>query len=220
MSTNVHIYIYIFRCIHICISPPLCLLHAWRVVRTAVPYQVPESLLDLHASAGSPSRIPAESARQPDTFRKELNESQFFQRCRYRGNPENATNIKRNILFWPNVLLSRGPPEIQPKSNMNSTAQAFPKKLPADLQRKVRRIPTWTQNLPKTSEIEAQSRSWKGIRKKQTENNKYVQSLYFRNIRALPKTDFFYEKLDHTLVLEPLEGISKNTCKMMPLLQK
>ena len=50
---------------------------------------VPELLLDLHPPAGNPCGIPC--VIESDRFRKELTESQFLQRSRYPGNPENKS---------------------------------------------------------------------------------------------------------------------------------
>ena len=67
-----------------------------RVVLTAL-LAVPEFLLDPNPLAGHPSGILAESVRESDSFRKELTESQFFQRRKYPRNIENATSPTPNV---------------------------------------------------------------------------------------------------------------------------
>ena len=85
--------------------PPPSLRHAWRVVLTAV-------------CSGTPVGLPSHPFRNscwistlrlviPPEFRKELTESQSFQRRRYPTNPQNATPLMRNPLFGPQMLINR-----------------------------------------------------------------------------------------------------------------
>ena len=45
---------------------------------SVIPPPVPEFLLELHPSAGNPSRIPAECVSASDRFRKQMTETLFF----------------------------------------------------------------------------------------------------------------------------------------------
>lgn len=148
------------------------------MVRTTVPFLVPESPLDLHPPAGNPSGIPAETVRDSDRFRGELTETSSFSGVG--TNPENETHLKRNRLFCFYMSLNacpgatptaKCPPpcdsqpasQIQQKVEINPIAPTLPKKMPANVKMDVQRVPAWTRNLSTTSQIDVWSRSCKGI---------------------------------------------------------
>ena len=177
-------------------------------------------MLDVHPPAGNPSRIPAASVRESDRFKKELTESQFFQRSRYPGHLETATFLKRNPKFSSQMLLNacqggilstKGPspwdplptPKTQQKSNRNSTAQTLSKKLPPDPQIDVQEVSTGNQNPLKPPKLMSGAGHGRASGKKHANTKSVKYLLCFKHIQALRASP---------------EGIAKTTCKMIPVL--
>ena len=138
---DIHIYIYICHCasgtqVRVVWTPS----PRWiSTLRLEILSEIPNFFMDLDPPTGNPSGNPASSVRESDRFGRELTESQFSQRTRYHGNPENATSLTRGPVFLIQMSLnacqgttspSKGPSpwdplqalKIQRKSNRNSAA--------------------------------------------------------------------------------------------------
>ena len=100
---DIYIYIYIYATV------PLARLACGFNCCSGIPIRNPFTAILFFFGKTNPEKHPEkQSGKTYPEFRKELTESQFFQRSRYSGNPENAPLSSESSVLSPNVNKHRG----------------------------------------------------------------------------------------------------------------